>query len=320
MQTTFSLDTVPKAEIDYFWHEVNDHPEYFKPRHVMRAYKSCGAKVMPDPFGIGVLKPVIRALKRKEPFSAVRIGDGEAGVIAYGAYPRTPNLDRHVMAQCLRLGTDSFSVTEVWMSILRDMMMASVLEADLIGCRNLSEVLPPFGDLTDFKERARDDLRGAVGVFRAVDFMLRLARRKVFRKKSVGSAHFYFSVLNHLETLLMHAKDVVCISSEAQVTEKLNEKYSRNRFAHIAVGRAHPDGYNRAEPSFLTEVERCLPMDLQGTLCLVGAGIWSEIYCTYIRRRGGVAVDIGSGFDLLAGKISRPVHRRVLGDAGKAYL
>lgn len=41
----------------------------------------------------------------------------------------------------------------------------------------------------------------------------------------------------------------------------------------------------------------------------------------YIHQEtGGVAVDIGSGFDLLAGKISRPVHRRVLGEAGKAYL
>ena len=299
---------------------MNDRPEHFSPGHVVRAYRKCGLEVVPDPFGIGVLKPVIRALKRKEPFSAVRIGDGEACVISYGAYAGTPNLDRHVVAEYLRGQKDSFRITEVWMSILRDMTTASVLEADLIGCRGLAKSVPPPGGPAGFRERARGDLRGAVGVFRAVDFMLRLARRKVLSGKIAGSAHLYFSVLDHLETLLLHAPNVVCISSEEQVTEKLNEKYPRNRFTHISVGKAHPDVSNRPEPSFLREVESCLPMDLRGTLCLVGAGIWAETYCTWIKRRGGCGIDMGSGFDLLAGKVTRPVHRRMLGEAGKKYL
>ena len=316
----FSLDTVPKAEIESFWTQVNNRPEYFSPDHVVRAYRKSGLKVIPDPFGVRVLKPVLRALKKKEPFSAIRVGDSEACVISYGAYSGTPNLDRHTIIKCAGKMKDSFRITEIWMSILRDMMMASVLEADLIGCRHLTKSVPPPRDLIDFKERARDDLRGAVGVFRAVDFMLHLARRKILSGKIIGSAHFYFSVLNHLETLLLHAPDVVCISSEAQVTEKLKEKYPRNRFTHISVGKAHPDGPNRPEPSFLGEVESCLPMDLQGTLCLVGAGIWAETYCTWIKRRGGVGIDIGSGFDLLAGRITRPVHKEVLGGIGKKYL
>jgi hypothetical protein len=41
---------------------------------------------------------------------------------------------------------------------------------------------------------------------------------------------------------------------------------------------------------------------MAGTLCLVGAGMWAELYWTWIRRRGGVAVDIGSGMVLLAGQ------------------
>ena len=318
MQTmqAFSLDTVSSAETELFWSQVDDRPEHFNPGRVVRAYRKCGLKVMPDPLGIGVLRPVIRALKRKKPFSAVRIGDGEACVIAYGAYAGTPNLDRHVVAECLRRMKDSFRVTEVWMSILRDMMMASVLEADLIGCRGLAK---PSVSLTDFKERAQNNLRGAVGVFRAVDFMLRLAQGRSLSGKVVGSAHFYFSVLDHLETLLLHAPNVVCISSEAQVTEKLNEKYPRNRFTHIPVGKAQSDVSSRSEPSFLREVESCLPLDMRGTLCLVGAGIWAETYCMWIKRRGGCAIDIGSGFDLMAGKVTRPVHGK-WGEAGKKFL
>lgn len=48
---------------------------------------------------------------------------------------------------------------------------------------------------------------------------------------------------------------------------------------------------------------------MRGALCLVGAGFWSEIYCAWIKQRGGVAVDIGSGFNLLDGGAPRPIHK-----------
>ena len=311
---------IPKTEIDFFWNQVNNRPEYFSPDRMVRAYRKSGLKVIPDPFGIRVLKPVIRALKKREPFSVIRIGDGEACVLSYGAYAGTPNLDKHAIIASVGLMQDSFRVTETWMSVLRDYTMSSVLEADLIGCRSLTKSVQHFFDSADLKARTRGDLRGAVGIFRAADFMLHLARRKTLSGKIVGSAHLYFSVLNHLETLLLHAPNVICISSEAQVTERLKRKYPHNRFTHISVGKVHPDGSNRPEPSFLGEVESCLPIDLGGTLCLVGAGIWAEIYCTWIKRKGGVGIDIGSGFDLLSGRATRPAHKEVLGEVGKKYL
>jgi hypothetical protein len=61
-------------------------------------------------------------------------------------------------------------------------------------------------------------------------------------------------------------------------------------------------------PDFLAEVASQLPQDLRGWCCLIGAGPWAEIYCSWAKQRGGVAVDIGSGFDLLAGTPSRPAH------------
>jgi hypothetical protein len=30
-----------------------------------------------------------------------------------------------------------------------------------------------------------------------------------------------------------------------------------------------------------------------------------------VKKSGGVAVDIGSGFDLLSGMVSRPVHKKI---------
>ncbi|MGC9419496.1 MAG: hypothetical protein ACP5EN_11065, partial [Rhodovulum sp.] len=43
-----------------------------------------------------------------------------------------------------------------------------------------------------------------------------------------------------------------------------------------------------------------------GDVWLVGAGIWGKLCCDRIRRQGGIAIDIGSVFDLWVGRMSRP--------------
>ena len=61
----------------------------------------------------------------------------------------------------------------------------------------------------------------------------------------------------------------------------------------------------------LGDVGASLDRSLAGTLVLVGAGPWSEFHCTWVKERGGVAVDFGSGFDLLAGAATRPIHHKI---------
>jgi hypothetical protein len=41
---------------------------------------------------------------------------------------------------------------------------------------------------------------------------------------------------------------------------------------------------------------------------LVGAGIFGKKYCAVAKQHGAVALDLGSAFDILAGKRTRPVH------------
>ena len=320
LETYSTIDSVPPAELESFWNWAAAHPEYLNPDHVRRRYRRAGLRVIADPFGSKVVRPIVRALRRKTPFSAIRIGDGEAGILSYGAYRGTPNLDRHALTATTTIFDDSFRLTETWALILRDLMMASVQSADLIGCRGMSRRVQYFSGINDLKSRVGRDIRGAVGIYRAVDYPLRLARDGILRGKIIGSAHLYFSVVNNLSRLFRFAKNILCISPEPSVIDKMRTAYPGNRFHHIPVGRKCPDFSQRPEPSYINEVETMLPSDLHGWLCLVGAGIWAEIYCTWIKRRGGAAVDIGSGFDLLAGRIARPAHREVLGAEVPDYL
>ena len=230
------------------------------------------------------------------------------------------NLDRHSIIINANWLEDTFRITDVWLSVMRDMMMNSVMEADMVGCRSLTNTVQRFRSVEDLKERTQNDLRGAVGIFRAVDYMLHLANRNNLNGKVICSAYLYFNILEHLEVLFQHSAKIICISPEIEVVEKMREKYPRNQFVHIEVGKHQLDGPNRSEPLFLTEIESKLQADLQGVLCLIGAGIWAETYCSWVKRKGGVAIDIGSGFDFLAGRNTRPAHREMLGETGKVYL
>lgn len=314
-----SSDAVPEAEIELFRQHIHAHAEYCDPEYVIGAYEDAGLTVLPDPFSAAVLDPIIEALRKENPLSVIRIGDGEVSLLAHDSYVGTPSLDRYALLATIALMKDSFEVSELWMSVLRDLMLAAVWEADLIGCRGLSRSVQRMSSVADFIRVLSRDLRGGVGVFRSIEFMLRLSRQKMLREKIVCSAHLYFSVLDHLSTLLQHASRVLCISSESSAVEKLRKTYPTIQIDHIPVG-TNGQSSARTEPVFLREVETSLPRDLRGSLCLVGAGVWAEIYCTWIKRRGGVGVDIGSGFDLLAGRTTRPAHKEALGELRKDYL
>ncbi len=65
-----------------------------------------------------------------------------------------------------------------------------------------------------------------------------------------------------------------------------------------------PDGHSRVAAE-LTVRER-------GEVFLVGAGVFGKDLCVRVRDQGGIALDVGSELDRLAGKITRGVERRVL--------
>lgn len=210
------------------------------------------------------------------------------------------------------------------MSILRDLLLLSVRQADIVGVAGFG-ISEQFGFIprTERKLRrlSRNNIRGAVGGWRAIDLMIRFAEKGFLSGKTVANANLYFSILKNLEELFFHASRVICINDNVMVSHILREKWPGLEIQHIVTGQteyASRDGALVA-PEFLYDVEKQLPENLQGCLCLIGAGIWAEIYCTWIRQRGGVAVDIGSGFDLLAGKVTRPVHRGMLGEFGNRF-
>lgn len=318
---------VPERELDMFRRQVSAKAEYDDPNRVTEMYGALGLTVLPDLFDSRLVTRIIVAIREGAPLSVIRIGDGEGSVVAFRSYTGTPSLDRHVLKATVSIMKDSFSISELWMTVLRDLLLLAVRQADIVGVTGFS-VGKQFG-LTPRSEprserilhRLCKDIRGAVGSWRSTDIMIRFAKEGLLSGKTIAHAHLYFSILRNLDKLISNAPRVICINDSVEVSHAMRKKYPDSEFQHIMTG--HAGNVKPADaltaPEFLHDVENQLPEDLQGCLCLVGAGIWSEIYCTWIRQRGGVGVDIGSGFDLLAGKATRPVHRGMLGNTGNRF-
>lgn len=311
---------IPASEIELFLQQVRAHASYRDPEYVKKVYRKACAQVISDPLSADASAPIITALERQTPFSAIRIGDGEANILAYAVFSDTPNLDGFALEKSVAQHSDSFKIGTLWMSILQEMMLSSILQADIIGVIGLWRVrqeLPVEAYNRSLGELIRrNNLRGQVGQFRAVQLVMRLASKGVLKNKIIASAHFYFSILAHMDSLFAAAKKVICVTDKKVSFERLREKYPSIPMTLIPVGlQSQRKGGPSTNPDFLQKVRAALPEDLRGCLCLVGAGIWAEIYCSWIKRRGGVAVDLGSGFDLLAGQMTRLAHQTVLGES-----
>lgn len=301
------MKEIPQSELDAVIQSICAHPEYCDPEYVISAYRSQGIEVIPDPFSAEIVAPIKQALRANQGLSVVRIGDGEINLLSYGAYANTPNLDDNVVEVILGMQQDTFGVDRLWMIILRDLMLGAVAQADIVGVIGLWR--RRLVSVEQLIELFLNDYRGISGQWRAMDYMLRLAEQGALDHKIVSSAHLYFSLLEHLDPILRLARTVFIISDRERMLDKFKHRYPQVDFELIRVGKPVDSCQTPCDkPDFLGSVFSALPADLQGSLCLIGAGPWAEIYCTWVKQRGGVGVDLGTGFDLLDGEMTRPIH------------
>jgi hypothetical protein len=309
---------IPNSEVTLAASSVLARPQCLNPREVAAIYRRQGLSVNPDPSAIMISEKVISALQSRQPLSAIRIGDGEANLLTHNAYA-TPKLNAEVGKLILSMQSDSLEASDKWLRRLAKIMYRSVIEADLVGVRGLwtskSDPLrkqDASAYCRQIQAASIGELRGLTGVWRATDYLLQLGQQGALQNKLICSAHFYLSILAHLEQILAHSSSVYLITERSDLLALFKSRFPSVDFQLIPVGSLRPVQASRQdkcrELSFLGSTFRQLPKSMVGTLSLVGAGVWAELYCTWIRRRGGVGVDIGSGMDLLAGQCTRPVH------------
>ena len=299
-----------KADLETLADELQSQRQLYDIEWFRSAMRRKGHEIIVDPASDDLISLIEQALAERRPYSVIRLGDGEANLMTYeGAHSTTPDLDWQVAAQIVEMQADRFVPSPDLLAAVRSSLKLSVLAADIVGVLGLWTHIPIA--IETVLTKLPTDPRGISGQIRAR--YLALALPDVLPQSTViASAHLYAGILVNLERLLTAARRIVCITGRTAAIAGLRRRYPDIEIKHIAVGSdPFRDETIPPTPGFLHRVKDALPSDAQGVLHLVGSGPWSEIYCHWIKERGGVGVDLGSGFDLLAGILTRPVHRHL---------
>ena len=287
-------------------------PWLIEPAAVVQRLCDLGYQPQPDPFSEQIVEPIVQALREARPMSAIRMGDGEANALTWQRYPALGLAADYFGDASMAQQGDRCALNPALRLELRDAMEAAIGQADLIGLPGLWRPRP-YG-LEEVLTLLTHEPRGVSGQVLGIAWFLHLAEQGQLRHGQLVSAHLYFGVMRYLDRLLGATDQVICLTNRERVVQQLAGRKKGLRVDWVQVGH-RPDS---PDLRFMEDTLAGLPARLDGVLCLVGSGPWSEIYCTNIKARGGVAVDLGSGFDLLDGKQTRPVHQQISADHWQA--
>lgn len=234
-----------------------------------------------------VVHAIEAALREKRGFSLIRLGDGE-GVLLDHANPA----QKEGLAASLAcwFGEQVLSTREV--EQLCDMLGGAIAGSDVLGLPRPFQVglSPRYG-----------------AVFDHLGAVLKTRTRRGMPLYGDTALHFYLQWSGALARLLCGVEKVTLITCR-DVGPALAQTYDIAVRSLLVMGehcwpgavdeRHWPDGFGRV----MAGIEQVGA----GELVLVGAGALGKAYCEAVRQRGGVAIDIGSGFDGWAGVMSRP--------------
>ena len=129
---------------------------------------------------------------------------------------------------------------------------------------------------------------------------------------TLTNAWVYLPLLDQLDRLISAASNTILITGRKEIQSSLESKYSTQKIdlwpvpiePNLSTEQADSFHYPNVYCQIMSRLSDITP----GTLVLVGAGILGKAYCNSAKEHGAVALDLGSGFDILAGIKSRPAH------------
>ena len=244
-----------------------------------------------------------------EPFSLIRLGDGEARF----AIERCPEL---------HAGLTAAETTAVGDVVWENWFGGSITAADETGLERLWSAYMTAvasADVIGVPDAAR--LRADTGHFGYMTAQARWLGELTWtgRSRFTGaSAHYHLERLSpFLDRLLSRTRFVGVVSPHPHLADALARRHGGLQTASYTVpgeGRLPTHAAARAAaphyPVLFGEIMAQVSVPFRGAVFLVGAGLLGKIYCSRIRTLGGIALDIGSlgdawmGFDTRPGQMS----------------
>lgn len=236
----------------------------------------------------------LERISRRAPTAVIRFGEGEARVLA--AEPRDAMSIRVAANKLKRQMGRRHSRDDVLR--IRSMLLRAFDGADIVGLRGSDS----FSDEhTMWVRRTESAFTERVAAGRSPAFVTHCLVNNVLR--------------DNLSSLIA-GRDLVSVVSCRNIGTALAQQHGIGDVASYQVPSQHimraVDGDYEAQlhdvafwPDFYFGLRRRLRVREPGEIFLVGAGILGKELCLRIRELGGIALDMGSCLDGLAGKVTR---------------
>lgn len=245
------------------------------------------------------------AITSRRPFCLLRLGDGEGAFIRndIAPVPQHEMTKDHMQFFTNRWYGDIELANEPAFRDLGRELREGLCEADIIGVPDLAWIQ---------HEINMRNLRTFVNCLEIVSVVNTLPSGMTGRlvPTTVAIDLEYRGLMSQLITI---AGSIVLITSHDRlrdalerklaihVTETISIPYARSDAA-VTGYTGHQSHYRQAYDSVNAEIDKLEP----GQVVLVGAGFLGKLYALRLKRRGCVAIDIGSLADLWLGHRTRP--------------
>ncbi len=261
-----------------------------------------------------VIEGLRAAYQARQPWSLIRLGDGESAILGYPEVGHPVNY-RRWMSNFF----GSHAGDDALYAPLKADLEQAIRGADVIGTSEHrltdpgagAQVLHDMGGLPKRTPEQSQALNGAERLF-LNHHLLRLGELRGLLTHA--NIHVYMEQQGVLADLIGLSRAVTLIGCR-DVAANLSTRFPGTAFRHLRI----PGEYNwepqdarqhwQAQKPHYPDVYNDLRGQLQAggfdELVLVGAGPCGKVYCDDVRRAGGFAIDIGSIMDMWAGVMTR---------------
>ena len=270
-----------------------------------------------------VAERILSAVKEREPFSFVRLGDGEGLLLSFDAMSRLE--DYSYLAEHFGKRAEVHHIQRA-----RANLVDTIADANLIGIRD--DVLNASQDAAEIDPDSEGFARDFLAAFplrpAERDRLAPHGMRRIFMLRrwfrdfpfvpgqSICSAWTPadLQLSGFWDDLIASQEHITLITSAPGLEDRLRKRFAVEAETITIPRRAvHTESSNRSislagqHVHGVQQIALSIPKDLNGRVVLIGAGLAGKHYCRIVKSNGGIALDVGALLDAWDGRSTRPL-------------
>jgi hypothetical protein len=247
-------------------------------------------------------------VRKREPASVIRLGDGEGIFIAHRLFRRFEALLSYVRHLYMphHFGKHAGDLNEESARTIGDLLIGAIAGADMVGGHSGSRI---EDYVTSFESGDAEGVRAYFGW--AASIVAYSDNFDVSRQHlTTWLSHFW--MLRCLWPLLDDVSFIGIVNCHRDSRTVIARKFPNAEVVQYWVPPMGADDFSTADtrhyPDHFENVCASFSVPHEGAVFLVGAGPLGKVYCARLKELGAIAIDVGSNFDVWLGMRTRDWH------------